>query len=119
VSGRVAKMRGMSRLTTLLLLSAVLLPACGGSAASASSASLAMQPAPGHVATTLKLDDAPYCNSCVTRVTKAVSWLQGVSAVDAKVGDPDIKVWHDPSTVTDAKILEVLNKAGEKASLAP
>jgi copper chaperone CopZ len=108
-------MHAMPRLTTLLLVCASLLPACSGSA----SASDGKQPAPGHVATTLKLDEKPYCDSCVTRVTESIKWLKGVSAVDVKVGDPNIKVWHDPATVTDDKILEVLNKAGETASLAP
>src|SRR5262245_44763834 len=106
----------MRQLTTLLLLLGLLLPACGSSSASASGGK---QPAPGHVATTLKLEQQPYCASCVSRITKSIDWLQGVSAVDVKVGDPNIKVWHDPSTVTDAKIVEVINKAGEKASLVP
>jgi len=106
----------MRQLTTLLLIAAVLLPACGSSSASASGRK---EPAPGHVATTLKLDEKPYCASCVSRVTEAIDWLPGVSAVDVKVGDSNIKVWHDPSTVTDAKIVEVINKAGEKASLVP
>ena len=106
----------MSRLAVLLFLAMVLLPACSGSEASAAAA---RQPAPGHVAATLKLDSEPYSDSSVRRVTKAIDWLPGVSAVDVKVGDPDIKVWHDPSSVTDAKILEVLNKAGEQARLVP
>jgi len=109
-------MRAMSCRAALLFLVVAWLPACSGSE---SAAAAARQPAPGHVAATLKLDDDPYCDSCVHRVTKAIDWLPGVSAVDVKVGDPNIKVWHDPSSVTDAKILEVLNKAGEKASLAP
>jgi copper chaperone CopZ len=109
-------MRVMPRLAVLLFLVVAWLPACSGSEAAAAAAE---QPAPGHVASTLKLDAQPYCDSCVTRVTSAIDWLPGVSVVDVKVGDSNIKVWHDPSTVTDDKILEVLNKAGEKASLVP
>src|SRR5262249_12101975 len=110
------RMRSMSRLAVLLFLAAVLLPACSGSGKTASAAG---QPAPGDVAATFKLDEQPYCASCVTRVTGAVSWLKGVSAVEVKVGDPVIKVWYDPTAVPPEKILEVLNKDGEKASLVP
>ena len=93
-------MPAMSCRAALLFLIVACLPACSGSEAAAA----AKQPAPGHVAATLKLDDDPYCDSCVHRVTKAIDWLPGVSAVDVKVGDPNIRVWHDPSSVTDAKI---------------
>jgi len=109
-------MRDMPRLAVLLVLSAALLPACGGSSATASAA---RQPAPGAVAATFKLESEPYCKSCVARVTKAVDWLDGVSAVDVEVGNPEIKVWYDPARVPPEKILEVLNKARETASLVP
>ena len=106
----------MPRLATLLLLCATLPSACSGSSASASSGK---QPAPGDIAANFALEQKPYCDSCVRRVTKAVDWLPGVSVVEVTVGDPNIRVWHDAFKVSDTKILEVLNKAGEKASLAP
>ena len=71
------------------------------------------------MAASYRLEATPFCESCVSRITEDVAWMEGVSAVEVKVGDPIVKVWHDPATVPPERILEALDKAGEKASLVP
>ena len=95
-----------------LLLAAALLPACS----QASSAAPGM-PAPGHVVATFKLEAQPTCAGCVARITEAVTPVAGVSSVEVTLGNPTLKVWHDPAQSPEQLILEALDKSGEKASL--
>jgi copper chaperone CopZ len=95
-----------------LLLAAALLPAC-----SQAVSAVPGTPAPGHVAATFKLEAEPTCAGCVARITEAVGPIAGVSSVEVTVGNPTLRVWHDPAQSPEQSILEALDKSGEKASL--
>ena len=77
----------------------------------------AQTPAPGHVLATFTLEEQPYCVSCTGRLHTELDGIPGISAVDARVGDPTLRVWHDETAMPAQRILELLIKSGEKATL--
>jgi len=104
------------------LLSLVLLAALAGACREASptpaGAPASPGPAAGHVAAALVLHEAPSCANCTGSITRALQALPGVSAVEVRVGDPALTVWHDPALATDA-LLAALEQAGEQAAPKP
>ena len=74
-------------------------------------------PAPGHEMVMFRLEEQPYCPSCAGRLHTELDGIPGVSAVEVRIGDPILRVWHDESVMPKQRILELLNKCGEKATL--
>jgi hypothetical protein len=93
------------------------LVSCRDAGSSDASDARAQAPAPGHVLSTFKLEEQPYCESCTGRLHTELDGVPGISAVDARVGDPLLRVWHDEASMPAARILELLQRSGEKASL--
>lgn len=51
------------------------------------------------------------CPSCVSKISKSVSLLPGVSKVDVKFASSRIEIDHDPA-VTDDQLVDAVRRAG-------
>jgi copper ion binding protein len=57
------------------------------------------------------------CGGCENAVKRAVSRLEGVSAVTASHGENRVVVDYDPAKVDGTRIADAINKAGYAASV--
>lgn len=56
------------------------------------------------------------CPSCVDKIEKQVSRVEGVEAVSVKFASSKIEVDHDPKVATTDTIVAAIAKAGYKAA---
>ena len=56
--------------------------------------------------------DGMTCGGCVRSVTRVVSELPGVKAVDVSLAEKSAKVEHDAAAVTSAAIVAAIEGAG-------
>jgi hypothetical protein len=105
----------MKRRVALLALLLALLVTCRDSGKT--SDPRAQTPAPGHEMAMFRLEEAPYCESCSGRLHTELDGVPGISAVEVRIDDPILRVWHDESVMPKQRILELLIQCGEKASL--
>ena len=101
--------------TALRALVVAALAACGQSGSKADAH--AQTPAPGHVLTKFVLEERPYCASCTGRLHTELDGIPGISAVETRVDDPILSVWHDEQAMPKQKILDLLLACGEKVKL--
>ncbi len=59
------------------------------------------------------------CPSCVAKIEKALTGLNGVTTAKVYFNTGRIEVEHDPSQVETDALVEAVRRAGYKASVAP
>jgi len=67
--------------------------------------------------TVLRSDDLS-CPSCVDNIESNLNQIEGISKAEVHFNTGRIEVEHDPDTVSEEKLIEVIEQSGYEARLS-